>query len=146
MDASILVLCANRHFTSVTVTFYRCFGSFTGFRDGQGVIGPYYCKKVGEVKSKFMQMTLSQNRHCRNQHSMAYQISHASKDAYKKRFSPQTIRDWNYLPDSLISAAELQCSRKLPTLYRTFGQTEYESLSDRQKVWGGGEGGYNKFL
>ena len=25
-----------------------------------------------------------------------------------------------------------QCSRKLPTLYRTFGQTEYESLSDRQ--------------
>ena len=26
----------------------------------------------------------------------------------------------------------LQCSRKLPTLYRTFGQTEYESLSDRQ--------------
>ena len=27
----------------------------------------------------------------------------------------------------------IQCSRKLPTLYRTFGQTEYESLSDRQK-------------
>ena len=23
-----------------------------------------------------------------------------------------------------------QCSRKLPTLYRTIGQTEYESLSD----------------
>ena len=38
MDASILVLCANRHFTGVTVTFYRCFGRFTGFRDGQGVI------------------------------------------------------------------------------------------------------------
>ena len=36
MDASILVLCANRHFTGVTVTFYRCFGRFTGFRDGQG--------------------------------------------------------------------------------------------------------------
>ena len=36
MDASILVLCANLHFTGVTVTFYRCFGSFTGFRDGQG--------------------------------------------------------------------------------------------------------------
>ena len=26
----------------------------------------------------------------------------------------------------------IQCSRKLPTLYRTCGQTEYESLSDRQ--------------
>ena len=31
-----MVLCANRHFTGVTVTFYWCFGSFTGFRDGQG--------------------------------------------------------------------------------------------------------------
>ena len=39
MDASILVLCTNRHFTGVTVTFYRCFGRFTGFRDGQGVHG-----------------------------------------------------------------------------------------------------------
>ena len=29
-------MCANRHFTGVTVTFYRCFGRFTGFRDGQG--------------------------------------------------------------------------------------------------------------
>ena len=60
-----------------------------------------------------------------------------------------------------------QCSRKLPTLYRTFGQTEYESLSDRQNfcltekqsvrfgkiikgggcvcVWGGGGFFYNKF-
>ena len=28
MDASILVLCANRHFTRVTVTFYRCFRPF----------------------------------------------------------------------------------------------------------------------
>ena len=37
MDASILVLCANRHFTGVTVTFYQCLGRFTGFRDGQGV-------------------------------------------------------------------------------------------------------------
>ena len=29
-------MCANRHFTGVTVTFYQCFGRFTGFRDGQG--------------------------------------------------------------------------------------------------------------
>ena len=76
-------------------------------RKGGKMIGSYYCKKVCEVKSKFMQMTLSQNRRARNQHSMANQISYASKDAYKKSFSPQTIRDWNYLPDSLISAAEL---------------------------------------
>ena len=30
-----MLLCVNRHFTGVTVTFYRCFGRFTGFdRDG----------------------------------------------------------------------------------------------------------------
>ena len=43
----------------------------------------------------------------RNQHSMVFQIPSASKDAYKKSFFPQTIKDWNVLPDSLISSAEL---------------------------------------
>ena len=88
-------------------------------RKGGRIIGTYYCKKVCEVKPKFMQMTLSQNRRCRNQHSMAYQISYASKDAYKKSFSPG-IRDWNYLPDSLISAAELSdnCVSKFTSLLR----------------------------
>ena len=47
------------------------------------------------------------NRRCRNQHSLVFQIPTASKDAYKKSFFPQTIRDWNVLPDSLISSAEL---------------------------------------
>ena len=42
------------------------------------------------------------NRRCRNQDSMAFQIPSASKDAYEKSFFPQTIRDWNVLPDSLI--------------------------------------------
>ena len=37
-----------------------------------GIIGSYYCKKVCEVKSKFMKMTIFQNRRCRNQHSIAY--------------------------------------------------------------------------
>ena len=50
-------------------------------RKGGRIKGPYYCKKVCDVKSKFMQMTLSQKRRCRNQHSMAYQICCASKDA-----------------------------------------------------------------
>ena len=36
MDASILVLCTNRHFTGNS-NVYRCFGRFIGFRDGQGV-------------------------------------------------------------------------------------------------------------
>ena len=46
-------------------------------------------------------------RRSRNQHPMAFQILDASKDAYKNSFFPQTIRDRNYLPDSLFSSAEL---------------------------------------
>ena len=45
-------------------------------------------------------------RHCRNDHSMAYQVPIANTDICKCSFSPQTIRDWNSLPDSLISSAE----------------------------------------
>ena len=38
---------------------------------------------------------------------MAYQVPIAiNTDFYKCSFSPQTIRDWNALPDSLISSAE----------------------------------------
>ena len=43
---------------------------------------------------------IPKNRRCRNQHSLVFQIHTASKDAYKKSFFPQTIRDWNVLPDS----------------------------------------------
>ena len=50
---------------------------------------------------------IPKNRRCRNQHSLVFQIPTASIDAYKKSFFPQTIRDWNVLPDSLISSAEL---------------------------------------
>ena len=49
------------------------------------------------------------NRRCRNQHSLAFQTPSASKKAYKSSFFPQTIRDWNDLPDSLISSAEMKC-------------------------------------
>ena len=43
-----------------------------------------------------------------------------SEDAYKKSFFPQTIRDWNVLPDSLISSAELSddCVSKFTSLVR----------------------------
>ena len=115
----------------MTRNYSRETGSMTGIfeelkreilqlRKGGRIIGSYYCKMVCEVKSKFMQMTLSQNRRCRIQHSMAFQISYASKDVYKKSFSPQTISDRNYLPDSLISAAELSdnCVSKFTSLLR----------------------------
>ena len=43
----------------------------------------------------------------RNQHSLGFQIPSASKDFYKYSFFHQTIRDWNDLPESLISSSEL---------------------------------------
>ena len=50
---------------------------------------------------------IPKTRRGRNQHSLAFQIPSASKDVYKYSFFPQTIRDWNDLPESLISSAEL---------------------------------------
>ena len=43
----------------------------------------------------------------RNQHSLAFQKPTASIDVYMYSFFPQTIRDWNDLPESLISSSEL---------------------------------------
>ena len=64
---------------------------------------------------------ISKNRRCRNQHSLAFQIPSASKEAYKSSFFPQTIRDWNDLPDSLISSAEMSddCVSKFASLVRS---------------------------
>ena len=41
-------------------------------------------------------------RRGRNQHSVAFQPPIVNTDVYKGSFFPQTIRDWNALPDSLI--------------------------------------------
>ena len=64
---------------------------------------------------------IPKNRRCRNQHSLAFQIPSSSKEAYKSNFFPQTIRDWNDLPDSLISSAEMSddCVSKFASLVRS---------------------------
>ena len=61
---------------------------------------------------------IPKNRRSRNQHSLAFQIPSASKEVYKSSFFPQTIRDWNDLPDSLISSAEMSddCVSKFASL------------------------------
>ena len=61
------------------------------------------------------------NRRCRNQHALAFQIPSASKEAYKSSFFPQTVSDWNDLPDSLISSAEMSddCVSKFASLVRS---------------------------
>ena len=45
-------------------------------------------------------------RRTRNHHSLAFQIPMAGTDIYKSSFFPQTIRDWNLVTDSLITASE----------------------------------------
>ena len=50
---------------------------------------------------------IPKTRHGRMQHSLAFQIPSASRDVYKYSFFPQTIRDWNDLPESLISSSDL---------------------------------------
>ena len=51
---------------------------------------------------------------------MAFQTPIANTDVYKGSFFPQTIRDWNTLPDSLISSAEDadDCVAKFTSLVR----------------------------
>ena len=63
---------------------------------------------------------IPKTRCCRNQHSMAFQTPIANTDVYKGSFFPQTIRDWNALPDSLISSAEdaEDCVAKFTSLVR----------------------------
>ena len=63
---------------------------------------------------------IPKTRRCRNQHSMAFQTPIANTDVYKSSFFPQTIRDWNALPDSLISSAEdaEDCVAKFTSLVR----------------------------
>ena len=45
-------------------------------------------------------------RRTKNHHSLAFQTLSAGIDIYKSSFFPQTIRDLNFLTDSLISASE----------------------------------------
>ena len=49
---------------------------------------------------------IPKTRRARNQHSMAFQTPIANTAVYKGSFFPQTIRNWNALPDSLTSSAE----------------------------------------
>ena len=67
---------------------------------------------------------IPKNRRCRNQHSLAFQIPSASKDAYKSSFFPQTIEA---LPGVLGIQGEG------PFIFRELGSTsEYFKGSGEQ--------------
>ena len=59
-------------------------------------------------------------RRTRNHHSLAFQTPMAGTDIYKSSFFPHTIRDWNLLKNSLISASECAAdsATKLTSLVR----------------------------
>ena len=63
---------------------------------------------------------IPKTRRGRNQHSKAFQTTIVDTDVYKCSFFPQTIRDWNVRPDSLISSAEdvEDCVAKFTSLVR----------------------------
>ena len=66
---------------------------------------------------------IPKTRRGRNQHSKVFHTSIVNTDVYKCSFFPQTIRDWNDLPDSLISSAEVaeDCVAKFTSLVRARG-------------------------
>ena len=53
----------------------------------------YVNNLVGDVKANPKDLLIPKTRRCRNQHSFAFQIPSASKDAYKNSYFPGTIRD-----------------------------------------------------
>ena len=66
-----------------------------------------YCFiKVLKVKPVYQQMTISPKLGIVEISTMAFQTPIANTTVHKRCFFPQTIRDWNALPDSLISSAE----------------------------------------
>ena len=77
-------------------------------RKGGQTIDLYCYIKVLKVKPVYQQMTLSPKPGVLeiSTLSMAFQTPIANTDVYKGSPPPQTIRDWNALPDSLISSAE----------------------------------------
>ena len=90
----------NRAARFVTRNYVYETGSMTG------ILGQLYKGLKGKARIPTDDL-IPKTRRGRNQPSLAFQIPSASKDVYKYSFLPQTIRDWNDLPESLISSAEL---------------------------------------
>ena len=79
-------------------------------RESLNTIDSYCYITVQKVKPVYQQMILSPKFGV----EAIATISHFSTYVYKGSFFSQTIRDWNALPDSLISSAEIadDCNAK----------------------------------
>ena len=60
-------------------------------------------------------------RRTRNHHSEPFQVPYARTEAYEHSFFPETVRDWNALPASVISSAECSedCISRFTSLMRS---------------------------
>ena len=58
------------------------------------------------VQPVYLQMTLTPQLGMSESTSLTFRTPFANTDIYKSSFFPQTIRDWNSLTDSLLSATE----------------------------------------
>ena len=68
----------------------------------------------------YLKNEFTEDKKCQNLMSWLIQTPIANTDVYKGSFFPQTIRDWNALPDSLISSADDAegCVAKFTSLVR----------------------------
>ena len=73
-------------------------------------------------------------RRCRNDHSMAYQVPIANTDIYKCSCSPQTIRDWNALPQEEQEEQERRQQQQLHCFVRirTVGKVKTNASESQQ--------------
>ena len=55
------------------------------------------------------------SRRSRHQHSKSFIVPTSVRDYHKNSFYPRTIRDWNGLPESVVSATSLDCFRSRAT-------------------------------
>ena len=51
-------------------------------------------------------------RPTRNRNSQAYRIPHSTSDYHLQSFFPSTIREWNQLPEPVVTAPSLKTFKK----------------------------------
>ena len=86
----------------VGLAFLNSYGGSLFTRDAK-VVNSYCYSKVWKVDLVSLVMTF---RIGIKQQPMTFQVPYARTDIYKYSFFPDTIKDWNAFPASLISSAD----------------------------------------
>ena len=75
----------------------------------------YYTIRNQEVNISASHTLTSSDRISRNTGTNFFQIPQCNTTTRKESFYPKTIRDWNTLPSSVISASSLESFKRLLT-------------------------------